>query len=73
MIRPVTEIAGRIDITVHHDASAGTHQLVIQFAVADQSARCAIRLGVAVVDLAGCKPAIRHRQQTAVAGDLVGQ
>jgi hypothetical protein len=57
MIRPVTEIAGRISVAVHEFKSDGAHQLLIHFAVADEPAGCAIGLGAVVVDLAQAKAA----------------
>jgi hypothetical protein len=73
VIRPVTEVAGRIDVAVHQRTRLRAHQLLIHFAFADQAARRAVRQGVAMVDLAGGKPAIRHRQHGAAAGALVDQ
>jgi hypothetical protein len=46
-------------------------QFLVDAASADQPARRAVGCGVAVVDLAGRKPAIRHRQHGAVTGGLV--
>jgi hypothetical protein len=49
------------------------HQQLVDTAAPDQAARCAIWCGAAVVDLAGGKPAIGHRQSPTVAGGLVHQ
>jgi hypothetical protein len=73
VLRPVPEVAGRIDIAVHEFAGLRAHQLLIHSALADEAAGGAIRQAVAVVDLTGREPPIRHRQDTAVAGGLVGQ
>jgi hypothetical protein len=60
-------------IAVDELTGAWAHQLLVDTAAAGQPARCAIGCGATVVDLAGGKPAIGHRQYPAVAGGLVGQ
>jgi hypothetical protein len=73
VIRPVTEIERSIVVAVNDVTGVWADQFLVDAAFADQPARCAIRCGVAVVDLAGGKPAIRHRQHSAVTGGLVNQ
>ena len=73
VIRPVTEIARRVEIAVHHFAGLGADELFVDAAFADQSAWCAVGLVAAVVDLARGEPAIRHRQHRAVESGFVGQ
>src|SRR3974377_1745535 len=73
VIRPVTEIKRSIPVTVDHFAGEGAHQRLIDVPLADPPAWRAVRGGVAVVDLAGCKPAIRHRQHATETGGLVHQ
>ena len=55
------------------DAGVRAHQVFVDPAAADQSAEGAVRVGVAVVDLAGRKPAIRQLQLATIAGGLVDQ
>jgi len=71
VIRPVTEISGRVDVAVHDFTCERAHQVFVDSAFADQARWGAVRCGAAVVDLAGGKPAIRHGQVAAVAGSLV--
>ena len=71
VIRPVTEISGRVDVAVHDFTCERAHQVFVDSAFADQARWGAVRCGAAVVDLAGGKPAIRHDQVAAVAGSLV--
>src|SRR5580658_1721087 len=73
VIRPVTEIERSVVVTVDVDTRGGADQFLVDAAFPDQTARCAVGCGVAVVDLAGGKPAIRHGQHSAVAGGLVHQ
>src|ERR1700682_2776411 len=73
VIRPVTEIARSVVIAVDDLTGARAHQLLVDTAAAGQPARCAIRCGATVVDLAGGKPAIGHGEHTAVASGLIGQ
>ena len=73
VIRPVTEISGRVDVAVHDFTGERAHQVLVDSAFTDQAAWGAVRCGAAVVDLAGGKPAIRHDQVAAVAGSLVDQ
>jgi hypothetical protein len=73
VIRPVAEITGSVDVTVDDFTGEWAHQQFVDPAVAEESTRCAVWCSAAVVDLAGCEPAIGHHQVSAVAGGLVGQ
>src|ERR1700737_3501621 len=73
VIRPVTEIKRSIAIAVNDFSGLRANQLFVDVSLADQPARRAIGCGVAVVDLAGRKPAIRDRQHAAETGGLVSQ
>src|SRR5262245_44496496 len=73
VIRPVTEIQHSISIPVDHYAGDRADQALVNPALTLQPARGAIRQGVAVVDLAGWEPAVRHDQGAAVPGGFVGQ
>jgi hypothetical protein len=73
VIRPVTEIKRSVSICVNDLPSQWAHPLFVDVAFADQPTEGAVGLSAAVVDLAGGKPAIRHRQHRAVTGCLVSQ
>jgi hypothetical protein len=60
-------------VAVNDFTGVWADQFLVDAAFADQPARCAVRCGVAVVDLAGGKPAIGHRQHSAVTGGFVRQ
>jgi hypothetical protein len=73
VIRPVTEIERSVAVAVDDFTGGRADQVFVDAAFADQSARRAVWCDAAVVDLAGGKPAIRHRQHTAETGGLVSQ
>jgi hypothetical protein len=73
VIRPVAETTCSVDVTVDDFTGEWAHQQFVDPAVAEESTRCAVWCSAAVVDLAGCEPAIGHHQVSAVAGGLVGQ
>src|ERR1700694_1072069 len=73
VIWPVTEVSGRVVITVHNFTGERAHQVLVDAVFADQPAWCAVRCGAAVVNLAGREPAFRDRQHPAVADGLVHQ
>lgn len=73
VIRPVTEIQSSVSVAVDYLARYRAEQVFVDAALALQPARCAVGAGAAVVDLAGGKPAVRHRQHAAALGRFVSQ
>ena len=59
--RPVTEIQCGVSVAVNDLAGLWAEQVFVDTACAHQAARCAVGLGVAVMDLARWEPAIGHR------------